>query len=194
MNKLFLFDFDGTLTNKDTLFDFLQFSFPESYKWGFIKFIPLFLLTKFKILDAGKVKERFISYFMKGKSRSEIETLSQNYFEARKSSIFRPKALEYIKDLAHETDKYIVTASLDIWVKPFSKYLGVRLISTEAEFKEDIFTGKFATHNCNNKQKVERIVKEIQLSQFNEVYAFGDTKGDKYMLELSTNPHFKYFE
>jgi HAD superfamily hydrolase (TIGR01490 family) len=193
-DKLYLFDFDGTIINKDSLFDFLQTSFPDKYKAAFIKFIPLFLMIKFKLLSAGKVKQKFISYFLKGKSVSEIEDLAQHYFEARKDTIFRMKALEYIKNLAYEPDKYMVTASLDLWVKPFAKYLGLRLISTEAELINDRFTGKFATPNCNYKEKVVRIVEEIQLAQFKEIYAFGDSKGDKHMLELATNPHFRYFE
>ncbi len=194
MNRLFLFDFDGTLTNKDTLFDFLQFSFPSKFKGAFIRFIPLFLLAKLKMIKGSKTKEKFISYFLKGKKRTEIEKLGQNYFEARKETIFRTKAKEYIKNLAHEENKYIVTASLDIWIKPFAKYLEFRLISTEAEFKDGIFTGKFLTLNCNYKEKVVRVIREIQLARFNEVYAFGDSKGDKYLLKLATHPHFKYFE
>ncbi len=194
MTRLYLFDFDGTLTNKDTLFDFLQFSFPDKYKWAFIQYSPLFLLVKFKIVNAGKAKEKFISHFLKDKNKIEIEKLAQDYFEAKKETIFRSEVLEYMKSLAHETDKYIVTASLDIWVKPFARYLGVRLISTKAEFKNNIFTGKFSTPNCNYKEKVVRIIKEVQLSQFDEVYAFGDSNGDKYLLKLSTHPHFQHFE
>ncbi|MDR3272978.1 MAG: HAD-IB family hydrolase [Flavobacteriaceae bacterium] len=194
MKRLYLFDFDGTLTNKDSLFDFLQFSFPETYKSVFVRFIPLFLLTKLKIFSAGKTKQKLISHFLKGKQRAEIEILAQNYFEAQKDSLLRIKSLEYLKNIAREENKYIVTASLDIWVKPFAKYLGTRIISTQAEFVNDQFTGKFATPNCNYKEKVVRIVQEIQLSQFDEVYAFGDSNGDRPMLELATNPNFRYFE
>lgn len=192
-NRLYLFDFDGTLTNKDTLFDFLQISFPHIYKSRFIKFIPLFLLSKFKLVNTEFVKQTFISSFLKGKPKEEINVLSQNYFNKRINSLIHPKALQYLKNIENTNDKYIVTASLDIWVEPFANFFGFRLISTKAEFKNQIFTGKFATPNCNGKEKVKRIVCEIQLSQFKEIYAFGDTKGDKYMLELSTNPHYKYF-
>lgn len=192
--KLYLFDFDGTITNKDTLFDFFSFSFPDAYKSAFIKFVPLFLAAKFKIAKAEAVKRKFITHFLKGKSLEELENLAQVYFENRKNVILRPKAIEYIKDLAKEENKYIVTASLDIWVSPFAKYLGVRLISTQADFTHGIFNGNFKTPNCNYKEKVVRIVKEIQLSQFQEIYAFGDSKGDKYMLDLATHPHFRYFE
>jgi phosphatidylglycerophosphatase C len=193
-NCLYIFDFDGTLTTKDTLFDFLQVSFPFKYKKVFIKFIPLFILVRFKILDAGNIKQRFISQFLKGKTRSEIEELAQYYFECRKNTIIRPKALEYMRALSNEPNKYVVTASLDIWVKPFAKYLGMRLISTEAEFIDEVFSGKFATLNCNYEQKVVRIISEIQLTKFNKIFAFGDSKGDKNMLELATDPFFRYFE
>lgn len=192
--KLYLFDFDGTITNKDTLFDFLNFTFPTTYNSVFIKYIPLFIATKFKLIKAEEVKRKFINSFLKNKNREEIEILADNYFENRKNIIIRPEALKYITNLSKEDNKYIVTASLDLWVKPFANYLGLRLISTKADFDGNIFHGKFKTPNCNYKEKVERIVKEIQLSQFNEIYAFGDTKGDKYMLELATHPHFRYFE
>jgi phosphatidylglycerophosphatase C len=193
-NCLYLFDFDGTITNKDTLFDFLQVSFPLKYKKIFIKFIPLFILVRFKIFDPGKIKQRFISQFLKGKTRSEIKKLVQYYFECRKNTLIRPKALEYIRALSNEPNKYVVTASLDLWVEPFAKYLGLRLISTEAEFINEVFTGKFATPNCNYEQKAVRIISEIQLAKFIKIFAFGDSKGDKNMLELATDPFFRYFE
>ena len=70
---LYLFDFDGTLTNKDTLFDFLKFSFSKVYFINYLLFMPLFVVSKLKIIDPGKVKEKFISQFMKGLSTHQID-------------------------------------------------------------------------------------------------------------------------
>lgn len=191
--KLYLFDFDGTLTNKDSLFDFLKFSFPQSFNKKFVLFFLLFILVKIKIMKAGRVKEIFISSFLKGKSAVEIKKMAELYFESRKDTLIREKAKKYLKDIPVEYNKYIVTASLDIWVEPFADFLGARLIATQAQFVDGIFTGKFATPNCNGKEKIVRIISEIQLSKYKELYAFGDSKGDKYMLDLSTHPHFKFF-
>ena len=112
--KLYLFDFDGTLTEKDTLFDFLKFSFPGKYSRQFIVFIPLFILAKLKFLNASKVKERFIASFLKGKSFYEINQLANHYFKSCHQLLIHPKADQYIKELSNYHDKFIVSASLDL--------------------------------------------------------------------------------
>ena len=60
MKKLYLFDFDGTLTYKDTMFLYLQFYNEKKYFWNFLKHIPLFVLVKLHLANAEKVKKSFI--------------------------------------------------------------------------------------------------------------------------------------
>ena len=48
MKKLYLFDFDGTLTYKDTMVLFLKFYDPAKYSVQFLKHVPLFALLKLK--------------------------------------------------------------------------------------------------------------------------------------------------
>ena len=195
MNRnLYLFDFDGTLTSKDTLFDFLKFSFPKTYQFNYLLFIPLFVVSKLKIVDPGKVKEKFISKFMKGLSVSEINQLAQNYFDQNHKGLIHPKADEYIKLLSNYNDKFIVSASIDFWVKPFADYYGMGLICTKAKFDDNgFFTGKFASKNCNNEEKKVRIEQEIDLTFYDEIISFGDTKGDEAMFSISTQSNFRYF-
>lgn len=191
---LYLFDFDGTLTNKDTLFDFLKFSFSKAYFINYLLFMPLFVVSKLKIIDPGKVKEKFISQFMKGLSTHQIDKLAQNYFEANHQKLIHTKADVYIKSINNYNDKFIVSASLDIWVKPFADYYGMGLICTKAGFDENgVFTGKFVSNNCNNEEKKLRIEKEIDLSFYDEIIAFGDTKGDEAMFSIATKANFRYF-
>lgn len=192
--KLYLFDFDGTLTKKDTLFDFLKFSFHSKYRIYYVFFLPLFVSAKLKIVDPGKVKELFISAFLKGYSYSEIEKLAQNYFDVNFSSLILPKADQYIKSISNYNDKFIVSASLDFWLKPFADHYEMGLICTKAAFDpQGFYTGRFASENCNNQQKKIRIEKEIDLSLYDEIISFGDTKGDKAMFSISTESNYKYF-
>lgn len=195
MNRnLYLFDFDGTLTKKDSLFDFLKFSFSSQYYQHFILFTPLFVLCKLHILDMGKVKEKFISSFLKGKSYVEINQIAQNYFKAKFPELIHLKADEYIKNVSNYNDKFIVSASLDIWLKPFADHYGMGLICTKAKFDDKgNFTGKFASANCNKLEKKNRIEKEIDLTLYDEIIAFGDTSGDKAMFEIATKSYFKHF-
>ena len=195
MNRnLYLFDFDGTLTSKDTLFDFLKFSFPKVYFFNYLIFIPLFIVSRLKIIDAGFVKEMFISKFLKGKSYVEINQLAQNYFEQNHQELIYSKADEYIKSLSNYNDKFIVSASIDFWIQPFADYYEMGLICTKAKYDEQgFFTGKFASPNCNYQEKKNRIEKEIDLSLYDQIIAFGDTKGDEAMFSIATKSNFRCF-
>ena len=195
MNRnLYLFDFDGTLTCKDTLFDFLKFSFPKVYFINYLIFIPLFIVSRLKIIDAGFVKEMFISKFLKGKSYVEINQLAQNYFEQNHQELIYSKADEYIKSLSNYNDKFIVSASVDFWIQPYADYYEMGLICTKAKYDEQgFFTGKFASPNCNYQEKKNRIEKEIDLSLYDKIIAFGDTKGDEAMFSIATKSNFRYF-
>ncbi|MCB9202832.1 MAG: HAD-IB family hydrolase [Flavobacteriales bacterium] len=191
MRRLYLFDFDGTLTKKDTLFDFLKTTQPNYYL-GFALFIPLFVLAKLNILDPARVKERFIAFFLKGKSERELQELGNQYL-SKSGNLFHEKAKEYIESIKDFEDKYIVSASLDIWVRPFANYYNFKLICTKAKMENGRYTGRYDGKNCNHTEKPRRVKQEINLEQFQEIYAFGDTKGDQGLLDLATHPHFQYF-
>ncbi|MGA9211764.1 HAD-IB family hydrolase [Kaistella sp.] len=194
MRKLYLFDFDGTLTYSDTMFLYLKFYNTTKFRIQFVKHIPLFILLKMNLLDAEKVKRSFISSILKGQSKSKIEKKSQQFFDQYYPDIFRENALEFIKNIDHShTDCYIVSASLGIWVKPFAEKFKMNLIATQAEFKNDIFTGNFVGKNCNGAEKVNRIKEEIKDEKYDKSIAFGDTSGDQEMLNWANEGQFKFF-
>ena len=108
--------------------------------------------------------------------------------------MFRENALDFINNINREnTESYIVSASLDIWVKPFAEKFDMKLLSTEAEFQNDIFTGKFVGKNCNKEEKVNRIKLEIGDNKFDKIIAFGDTSGDKAMFKFANESHYRFF-
>ncbi|MBP3839392.1 MAG: haloacid dehalogenase-like hydrolase, partial [Chryseobacterium sp.] len=99
MKKLYLFDFDGTLTYKDTMFLYLKFYNSTKFYMQFLKHIPLFVLLKLKLADAEKVKKSFISSILKGESRAKIDKKAQSFFEKFERDIFRKNALEFIQNI-----------------------------------------------------------------------------------------------
>jgi len=194
MKKLYLFDFDGTLTYKDTMFMFLKFYDPAKYSVQFLKHVPLFILLKLKLADAESVKKSLIASILKGKSRHQIEKKAQQFFEENYPSLFRENALDFINNIDRtHTESYIVSASLDIWVKPFADKFNMKLLSTQAEFKDDIFTGKFVGKNCNKEEKANRVKIEIGDKKFDKIIAFGDTSGDKAMFKFANESHYRFF-
>ena len=194
MKKLYCFDFDGTLTYKDTMFLYLKFYNASKFRIQFIKHIPLFTLLKLNLLDAEKVKKSFISSILKGQNKSKIQKKAQEFFDQYYPEIFRENALDFIKNIDYsQTDCYIVSASLDIWVKPFAEKFKMNLIATKAEFKNEVFTGNFVGKNCNGPEKVNRIKEEISDKKYDKTIAFGDTSGDQQMLDWANEGQFKFF-
>ena len=194
--ELALFDFDGTISSKDSMFDFFLFSFGK--KRFFFSFLALsisFLKFFFRIIDSETIKIIFINHFLLNLSEQEINLLGNKYYQKRIQSILRSKAIDKIvwhKSKSH--DIYIVTASLDIWIKDWVKEMNVNLISTRIDFKDKKYIGFFETPNCNGLEKLNRIKREINLEDYSNIYAYGDSKlGDKYLFSIANQISFKPF-
>ena len=78
-------------------------------------------------------------------------------------------------------------------LKNFAKDNRMELIVTELEVKDGCYTGKIKGKNCLGPQKVVRIKEKYDLSDFDEIFAYGDTSGDKEMLEIADKKHYRYF-
>jgi phosphatidylglycerophosphatase C len=194
MKKLYCFDFDGTLTYKDTMFMYLKFYDPTKFRLQFLKHVPLFILLKLKLAETEKVKKSFIGSILKGQTQEKIEKRSRQFFEEHYPKIVRENALDFIQNMDRDnTQSLLVTASLDIWAKPFAEAFHMQLISTRAEFKNGVFTGNFIGKNCNGKEKLLRIQSEISDSRYDKIIAFGDTSGDKAMLAWANEGHYQFF-
>lgn len=78
-----------------------------------------------KLLKAEKVKESFIASILEGESKEQIEKKSIAFFKEYYPKLFGTNALEFIEKIDKEkTVSFIVTASLDIWVRPFAEHCG----------------------------------------------------------------------
>ena len=192
--KLYLFDFDGTISSKDSFSHFFVKTFGK--KKIALKLIANFHKIFFTVVtnkEKSKVKELIISLFLKGKTKQEIESLGKEYSNSFINQIIRTKALDYISNLNEKNNIYIVSASLSFWLSNFAKNIGVNLISTELAYENNIFTGKFKGENCKGKEKVNRIKKEISLNEYTKIISFGDSKGDREMFAISTEVNYKPF-
>ncbi len=195
MKKLYCFDFDGTLSKKDTLFLFLRFYNSKRYFIAYLKHLPLFFLLKLKLLEAKSVKQSFISTVLKGESESRLKLSAAAFFESHYPSLIREHALEFIESIPRDSvDAALVTASLDLWAEPFAKQWNMTLLATEALYENGVFTGQFKGENCNGKEKVRRLEHFVKDRKYDKIIAFGDSSGDYPMFKFATESHFKFFQ
>jgi len=183
-----VFDFDGTLTNKDTFIDFVKFCF--GYKkcyWGFGVHSPLLLLMKLHLYPNWKCKEKVFSWFFKGLSYEAFSHFGEKYAE-KSDALLRESVVSEMKKLQNQGARiYVISASMQEWVRPVCLRLGIEyVVGTIAEVDNNGFiTGRFASKNCYGQEKVSRLL-EIEPDRYDYcLIAFGDSRGDKEMLKFA---------
>ena len=198
-NKVYLFDFDGTLTTCDTLLAFIIYAKGACRFWlGLLLYSPLLVMMKLHLYSNGKAKQKVFAHFFKGIDIEKFDQLCHSFAQDHRERLLRPLGLaemqHALEDGAHV---FVVSASIDNWVCPFFETLpqgSPHVVGTQIETKEGVVTGRFLTPNCFGAEKVRRI--KALLPQPRSTYyiaAFGDSRGDKEMLSYADEAHYKPF-
>lgn len=189
------FDFDGTITNKDTFIEFIKFAKGKSsFRMGFAILAPVLIMYKLKLIKNWKAKEMVLSYFFSGIKEEDFKAICEDFCKKKIPELLRIKALDEIQmHQKLERTIYIVSASPENWIKPWAKKMGVNLIGSKLEVVDGIITGRLNGPNCYGLEKEARIKCEMDLSTYNEIWAYGDSKGDKELLALANKAFYKPF-
>lgn len=187
--KIALFDFDGTLTSKDT---FIEFGLFVVGKWNFYKALMInvtFLAGwKLGIIPNYKAKEKLFGSLFKGMTLEEFNGKCEA-FSRKIDTFLHPVGYDNMKKhLKEGIPVYIVSASIENWIKPWAKKHGVAdVIATVIEVDYDgKLTGCFSSKNCSGEEKVNRIRVEIKNIDGCDIWSYGDSKGDDEMLNISS--------
>ncbi|MGE0739438.1 HAD family hydrolase [Sulfurimonas sp.] len=185
--NLALFDFDGTLSSKDSLGEFLKHaSSKKSYLFNMTRFLPYFALWQLRIISNSKAKERLFSLFFKGANEEIFKQKAEEFSLQKLDTIIDEKRLQILREHQAKGDRVvIVSASMECWLKPWCKREGIELLSTRLEFTKGAFSGSFATKNCHGAEKARRIQEHLDIKQYETIYAYGDSSGDNEMLALA---------
>lgn len=182
-----VFDFDGTLTTKDTLMLFIRYSCGTMrFILGMALFSPLIILMMLRLYPNWKCKEKVFSYFFKGMPYEKFKKLGEDFGKQFHSTILRPSMEERLQWHLEQGHKvYVISASIEEWVAPFFRSFGdVTVLATKV--KPDL--SGFASNNCYGQEKVERLLKAEPDRESYYLYAYGDSRGDREMLAFSDSP------
>ncbi len=189
------FDFDGTLTIRDSFTQFLRWrAGPGGWALGLVK-MGKATAAYARDRDRGAIKAASVKVFLKGVSRAELEADAARFADKVWDRFMRPDALKVWEDWGRRgAHRVIVTASPDITVAPFARRLAADgLLGTHLTFdRDDRVTGAFSSPNCRGEEKVRRLRQafgpEVRLAA-----AYGDTSGDTEMLEIADQSGFRVF-
>lgn len=196
--KIAFFDFDGTITTKDTLLEFIKHSkgVPRFF-FGFLLTSPWLVAYKIKLISNQKAKERVLRFFFRHTPLDKFETECLTFARDILPTLVRPKALAEITKLKTAgADVVIVSASPENWIRNWTDTIEANLLATRLETTTGTplrLTGKIADANCHGEEKVRRIREAYLLDDYHEIYTYGDTAGDRPMLKLGTVSFYKPF-
>jgi HAD superfamily hydrolase (TIGR01490 family) len=188
MKQLFAFDFDGTLTTRDTLIAFIRYACgTPRFLLGFLLHAPLLVLMKLRLYSNGKAKQRLFSWFFRGMPLEAFDALCQSFASTHRH-LLRPETVCLLQQaLSEGAEVLVVSASIDNWVQPF--FPTVTVLGTQIEVIDGRLTGRFLTPNCYGQEKVRRIVALHPDRSAYRLTAYGDSRGDRELLAFADEAH-----
>jgi len=190
------FDFDGTITTKDTMLELIKFcKGKRAFYSGMMLLSPSLIALKLGLISAQSAKEKMLTHFFGGTSVNDFNEKCKAFSTSELPKLIRPAALKKIQEhLSEGHQVVVVSASAENWVSDWCHENDIQSIATRLQIINDAITGKIEGANCNGIEKVNRIKQQYDLSQYQTIYCYGDTKGDKPMLSLATFAHYKPFQ
>ena len=198
MSRIAFFDFDGTVTTKDTLLEFIRFSKGKiPFYIGFVLNSPWLVAYRVGLISNQAAKERILAWFFRHTPVAEFQETCDRFAAQMVPGLLRPKALREITELQNKGfEIIIVSASPENWIRQWAESIRAGLLATRLQTRpetEGRLTGRILGHNCHGNEKVRRIGEAFNLDTYNEIYAYGDSSGDTPMLALAHHSFYRPF-
>ena len=162
-----IYDFDGTLYDGDSTFDFLKYSIKKHP--ALIRFLPGIgwagVLYFAKRLEKTQAKERFYRLF----TSYDAPGLLEEFWDAHQHKIFP----WYPGGLQEETD-IVISASPEFLLEPICARLGIKTLMAS---RVDPKTGKYTGLNCWGAEKVRRLEEQTGITSCDKFFSdsYSDT-------------------
>lgn len=190
------FDFDGTLTYKDSLLPFLCYGNNPVHIYAKVgKQLPKLMRFVCGFSTRKEAKEAILTC-IKDMPYDRLCRKGIKFSEGPLNKLLNPKALHRLKWHQNQGHRCVlVSANLELYLLPWAKKMGFHdVLTSECHVSESgHFTGILKGANCWGPEKAERLMQLLGPRDQYILYAYGDSKGDKEMLDLADYPCFRTF-
>lgn len=193
MRTIAAFDFDGTLTFKDTLPPFLFFVRGPLFILDLLICLPTFVMFILGWKSRQKTKETLLGQTLRNESYSYCQEKGLQFSISQLDKLLRPNALDKIRwhqEQGHEV--ILISANLDLYLEPWGKKWKLnKVICSKVDSFSGLITGGLIGQNCWGEIKVKRLLEWAGPKENFILWAYGDSEGDKELLELADFPHYR---
>lgn len=191
--RLALFDFDGTLTTRDSLMPFLRQVVGTPRLLAGLARLAVPLASYALGRTANDVaKQQLLAHLLHGRTLAELQAQGRHFAAHRLPGLLRPATLAALRTHQAAGDTCVlVSASLDVYLQPWAEQQGFAavLCSQLAVDAEQRVTGRLQPANCHGPEKARRIRAWLAGRQPEHITAWGDSRGDAEMFALADTVH-----
>lgn len=191
---LALFDFDGTITDRETMPYFMRAAVrPHRKLLGGTLLLPAILGYKTGIVSGTAIRAAICHVGFRRIPASELEVHGRRFAQDFLPTTLRPEAMARIAWHKKRGDTVVVVSGgLDLYLRHWCEEHEVELLCSALEQRGGRFTGRYRGLQCVKDEKARLVRKHFPLSNFARVFAYGDTPEDRELLAMAHEAYYRW--
>ncbi len=194
--NLALFDFDGTITTREMMPDFMLRAVPRGrLAVGRVVLAPLVIGYKLGLVSGNTIRAAIVRFGFTGVSESTLAEAGRRFAAEVLPGVLRPQAMERIAWHKAQGDTVVVVSgALDVYLAHWCRAHDLPLLCSALEVRDGAMTGRYSGAQCVRAEKARRVAQHYDLSRYGVVYAYGDTPEDRDLLALAHRRYYRWRE
>jgi phosphatidylglycerophosphatase C len=184
--SLVFFDFDGTLTRRDSILPFGVFvaSTQPARQLKIAHLLLLMTMLKSRMISNHVFKERLCVLLLKGQSEAAMDRIARAFAEVRLGRMLNDPMVEALRRHRQQHDDvYLVSSNFSLVLRPFERLWNAQgVIATDPEVVQGRFTGRILGRSCDGEEKLSRVLAAFGDERVRSATAYGDSRGDRPLL------------
>lgn len=192
MPDLALFDFDGTLTTRETFPDFMRYAVP---RWrllaGGALLAPVVFGYRRGWVAGNPTRASIVQVGLRGVQARRLRAQGDAFAREVLPGLLRPEAMEKLAWHRGRGDRIVVVSGgLDVYLAPWCAAQGLELACSVLAERSGRITG-YAGAQCVGEEKVRRIRALCDPRAYVAIHAYGDTHEDMAMLAMAQHRTYR---
>lgn len=191
---LALFDFDGTITVRDTMPDFMHAAVRRHrLVSGWILLLPVYVGYRAGIVSGSIIRAAICMLGFRGVPAEEVDAHGRRFAREVLPSVLREEAMARIAWHRARGDRVVVVSGgLDVYLEHWAREHGVELLCSSLERRGGRLTGRYRGRQCVRAEKARLVRARYPLADFGRVFAYGDTPEDRELLALAHERWYRW--
>ncbi|MCK7595616.1 HAD family hydrolase [Pseudomarimonas salicorniae] len=191
---LALFDFDGTITDRETMPDFMRRAVrPRRLAFGSVLLSPLVIGYKAGVVPGTHIRAAICLFGFAGVKVEEVQAHGLRFAREYLPATLRADAMARIAWHKARGDRVaVVSGGLDLYLRPWCEEHGLELLCSSLQHRSGRLTGRYDGPQCVRRRKAEAVQARFPRGEYGRVFAYGDTPEDRELLALADEAYYRW--